>query len=714
MTTNGNRRGIDGRRPKWIAGLGAAALAVGLSTLGLPAAQAVHDTGAFELDGNATSTTADDWDRVCHQVNPTACPTPNQSTNGATAVDWTAEANLNSSIFTGGGSKDPQDINQWAWKDGAGGLPDKDNLLHAFAARYSLTPSAHCPSGGADTCDVIFFGSDRYDNSGDAQQGFWFLQNKVTLGSKAVGGGTSFNGVHKNGDVLVVSDFSVGGTTSIINVYSWNSACTKAGVKVGQQTCSDVNLLFLSGSTSATCGLSDADGFCGIVNGSGVTAPWSFTDKSGTPNNGYLPGELYEAGVNLSTLGLSGECFASVVSETRSSTSTTATLKDFVLGGFGDCTSHITTVAKDGSGNDLTLGNLSIGSGSVTAKDQATVTVAGSSSWSGTVQFYLCGTNATSCDTSGTAIGDPVNVSHDVPTVTSPQATITSAGNYCWHAAFTASSSQIPSSEDTGTNECFTVSPVDPTLATSAVSTAKVGDALSDTATLTDTATGPATPAFYPTGASNVSAGAAAGGTITFKLYGPSTTSCGALVWTSSAQNVGDLSPSGRGATITTDSTVNITQPGTYHWVASYSGDSPNTNSATHNTDCTDSNEDVVVSPYQPTIGTAQKWLPNDSATITVGGGGKLNGTVNFELYNSATCSGTAAYTKNVTVTDATSGSTFSTDNSTVFVTASGSWSWRVRYQSSNAGQRSIDWSCQEVTALTVANGTTWNTPPSG
>ena len=42
--------------------------------------------------------------------------------------------------------------------------------------------------------------------------------------------------------------------------------------------------------------------------------------------------EFFEGGVNLSELGLGNECFSSVASETRSSTSTTAVLKDFVLG----------------------------------------------------------------------------------------------------------------------------------------------------------------------------------------------------------------------------------------------------------------------------------------------------------------------------------------------------------------------------------------------
>ena len=175
-----------------------ACTAIALTVFGGPAG-AVHDTGAFEMDGNATNGAApgDDWDNVCHQVTATAttplCTTA-ANTTGATAVDWVAETNPNASIFTGGGSKDPQDVNQWAWKD-AGGLPDKDNLLHSFAARYSQPASASCPSGTAATCELLYFGSDRFDNSGDAQQGFWFFQNSIGLGSNSVGGGTGFTGV---------------------------------------------------------------------------------------------------------------------------------------------------------------------------------------------------------------------------------------------------------------------------------------------------------------------------------------------------------------------------------------------------------------------------------------------------------------------------------------------------------------------------------------
>ena len=135
-----------------------------------------------------------------------------------------ADGLLNSTIFTGGGSKDISGISSgaWAWKDEAGGLPDKDNLLHAYAARYSTAPSPECPVGaGLTSCELIYFGSDRFANDGDATQAFWFLQNRVTLGSNSIGGGFGFTGTHRNGDLLIISEFSNGGTKSTITIYKW-------------------------------------------------------------------------------------------------------------------------------------------------------------------------------------------------------------------------------------------------------------------------------------------------------------------------------------------------------------------------------------------------------------------------------------------------------------------------------------------------------------
>jgi hypothetical protein len=439
-----------GRR--FITGIAALGLIAG-SMLASGTALAVHDAGFFELDGNATNNpaiTGDDWDNVCHQVLGGDCSTSNNTT-GAIAVSWVEELDTSATIFTGGGSKDPIDISSWAWKN-AGGLPDKDNLLHSFAARYRAAPSATCPAGTASVCDILYFGSDRYDNSGDAQQGFWFFQNRITLGNVKSGGGFNFDGVHRNGDLLIISDFSNGGTVSTISVYKWNTAVSG-------------NLELLLSSDNANCAtVGPADAACGLVNPSnGTTAPWPFTDKSG--NSTYLQGELYEGGINLSTLGLSGECFASAASETRSSTSTTATLKDFVLGQFASCAGGVTTQA---STNGTVLPGEQV-------RDTATVTITGATSPAdaqGTVDFYLCGPDATptACSAGGIDAGadkvltdtsNPANTSDGISGTNSDYVNTASSpltpGYYCFAAVADLTNYADPARATNTTTECFQV-----------------------------------------------------------------------------------------------------------------------------------------------------------------------------------------------------------------------------------------------------------------
>ena len=123
------RRLLTGKRRRAVLLLAGTALLAFL----VSSALAVHDTGIFQLDGDASSATQpigpkakDDWDKVCHQVVEPAGPgtqcSTTENTTGATAVAWTAEPNLNSTIFMGGGSKDPKDINEWLWSD-EGGAP---------------------------------------------------------------------------------------------------------------------------------------------------------------------------------------------------------------------------------------------------------------------------------------------------------------------------------------------------------------------------------------------------------------------------------------------------------------------------------------------------------------------------------------------------------------------------------------------------------------
>ena len=230
------------------------------------------------------------------------------------------------------------------------------------------------PGGTFTTCDVLYFGLDRFDNSGDAQNGFWFFQKQVTTAGGTVGGGTGFTGVHTADDVLVVSDFSNGGTISTITVYTWDPACTATNKPAA--FCADANLHLQASSTNANCATLPA----GRRWRQGLRArqPEHDHDAVGVhrqerhPDNGALNGEFYEAGINLSALGLGGQCFSSVLSETRSSTSTTAVLKDFILGQLGSCTPALTTQVKNAAGR--TPRTVSPGT---PVYDTATITVTG-------------------------------------------------------------------------------------------------------------------------------------------------------------------------------------------------------------------------------------------------------------------------------------------------------------------------------------------------
>jgi hypothetical protein len=337
-------------------------------------------------------------------------------------------------------------------------------------------------------------------------------------------------------------------------------------------------------------------------------------------------------------------------------------------------------------------------------KDSAVVSVTGGTATpAGSVAFSLCKVDTPTLCTSpnGTSVGTTSLSGTAYPaTVVSPIAYVTSAGRYCWRAVYSGDTANgIPSSSDSSATECFIVTPVTPTLSTTAGPGVTLGTAVTDSATLSGTATQPADPVINLTG----TGGAAASGTITFKLYGPG--NCTTLAYTSAAVPV-----SGNGTYTTPAPQFVPTAVGTYSWVAVYGGNSPNTNSVTHNADCSVGNENVVVSSVPSSLTTAQRWVPNDSATISAPAGtGNLSGTVSFDFYAAANCAGTAIYTTTAAVTG-TSPQTVSTSNTTAQL-ATGSFSWKVSYASTNGAQRSIPASCHESSALTVTNGGTISSP---
>ena len=416
-----------------------------------------------------------------------------------------------------------------------------------------------------------------------------------------------------------------------------------------------------------------------------------------------------EAAVDLTAtiFGGSTACkvFANTIPSTVTGNSDTADYKDTILKNappITNCTSTTVTTPQTGAGGSIPAGGLSIGTGVVSVRDSAVVSLTGGTATpAGSVAFSLCKVDSPGlCTTGGTSVGSTNLTGTAYPvTVNSPTAYVTSAGRYCWRATWTGDAANgIPGSTDSRASECFTVNPVTPTLATSASDDVNLGGTVSDTATLSGLATQPANPVINLTG----TAGAAAGGTITFTLYGPD--NCTTVAYTSAAVTV-----SGNASYNTPNPQFTPLAAGTYHWVASYSGNLPNNNATTHNTACDDTNEDVVVTTVPSSLTSAQTWVPSDSVTVSATAGGAMAGTVSFEFFTNGTCTGANAFSTTKNVAGA-SPQTVTSGNAPA-QTASGSFSWRVSYDSTNSGQRDIPASCHETSSLTVANGGTISSP---
>jgi hypothetical protein len=267
--------------------------------------------GAFELDGNATTgvlgawgstTPSHDWDQVFADNNTAPPPV-----SGALASVFVTDAvNTNADdIFTGGGSKDTLGIQQGRWLFTGSKPQGKDDITHAYVATYTDPSNGHL---------IAYAGMDRYDNSGDSTAGIWLFANNIGENpSLTQNGGHPFTVAHTDGDVLLVSDFTVGGSTSAIKVFRWtgnDSTGSLVALNNGNP---------IAGDTFAT------------VNSSPISLPWSYMNKSGQHQP--QAGEFLEEGVDLTALGLDNS-FSSFMAETRSSQSPTATLSDFVIGSF--------------------------------------------------------------------------------------------------------------------------------------------------------------------------------------------------------------------------------------------------------------------------------------------------------------------------------------------------------------------------------------------
>src|SRR5256712_6104328 len=328
-------------------------LASGAILCGATLAVAVAPTSVFELDGNVAddpSNAIADWNTLNGDC---TVPGGGSGSAGGSNTRTCIGSENPPKIFTQGGSKDPLDISQWHWKP-ADTVPDKDTITHAYAASYTATPSGD---------KVVVVGGDRFAVNGDANIGAWFFQQNISLNSNG-----TFSGVHVDHDVFLVSAFVGGGGTAVLTAYEWDSTCLKAVKSPTAGQCADTNLRLLG----------SLDTFA-ITNSQPLSdESWSYLAKFGGGTNTMPIGAFFEGGADLTTLfAASGAgavpCFSSFLLETRSSQSTSAVLKDFVLGAFPEC--HIsltkgcqcTAFHADGSGFDYSF------SGTVTNDGGGTV-----------------------------------------------------------------------------------------------------------------------------------------------------------------------------------------------------------------------------------------------------------------------------------------------------------------------------------------------------
>ena len=312
----------------------------------------------------------------------------------------------------------------------------------------------------------------------------------------------------------------------------------------------------------------------------------------------------------------------------------------------------------------------------------------------GTITFNLYGPDDNAC--SGTPVFTATANVTGNGAYSSGNFTPTAAGTYRWVASYSGDSPNTigKSGACNDANESVVVTPKQPAIVTNATAgPVPLGSAISDTATLSNTSPKPNS---LP-----------AGGTITFKVYGPDDTSCSGTVVFTSTVNVTGNGTYGSG-------NFTPTAAGTYRWIASYSGDSPNTLPVSGS--CNDANESSLVIQLQPAISTAQSFVPNDAATITVAsGGGDLAGSVVFQMFvDDPTCAGTAAYTSSpidITTGTGTGLSRTVMSANTVAYTADAEFYWVVTYTSTNTGHKNVTSACgTEISMIEIYNN---GLPPS-
>ena len=318
--------------------------------------------------------------------------------------------------------------------------------------------------------------------------------------------------------------------------------------------------------------------------------------------------------------------------------------------------SHISICFDDTASPTLvTTPNPTSGTVGETALNDSAL-LSGGNNPTGSITFNLYAPSAPTC-TGTPAFTQTVTVAGNGTYSTSGGPTANAAGTWRWTATYSGDANNAPASSGCDA-ELVTIAKDSPTLVTTPNPTTGTVNvtALNDSAELSG--------GFNPTGS------------ITFNLFAPSDSTCSGVPAFTQTVTV-----SGNGTYSTSGGPI-ANAVGTWRWTASYTGD---TNNNTASSGCTA--ELVTIGLNQPSLSTAPNVLPNDSATL----GGLVSpsgGTITFDLYLNATCTGDAAGSWNSPVN---ANGTFNSANTAIRVTADTVVSWIVTYSgdSNNAGATS-------------------------
>jgi hypothetical protein len=384
----------------------ALALAIAL-TAGVATVFAVHNDNLFELgpgiagdEGGLTNILGDglpgngpDWADIFDQ-NGTVVSL--FGGNGASFVkdDVSAGSALDRTVYSGGPSdKNKDTISQWTWTTSS--VPAKDDITNAYA---------YVTTNPADGHLILYAGVEREDPSGSSHIDLEFFQNQIGLSEEPPcdAGQCTFTGTNKDGDLLVNMDFSQGGSFAGLSIRKRHEGVTN-------------NYDLIENLNTQGCDANDTA--CAFANGGSINGgPWPNFDNHGAVITNLLTNSFTEFGIDVTALLGTTPCFASVQVKTRSSGSFTATLKDFALSSFQQCTATAATQIHSGPSVGPThtapdIQNTTVAVGT-TVHDKATVTgTKGFPTPTGTVTFKRFTTKdctGTSTDEADVALAEVV------------------------------------------------------------------------------------------------------------------------------------------------------------------------------------------------------------------------------------------------------------------------------------------------------------------